>query len=290
MRVEIPAAVKTEGEAFALSDIAAIQGAEELKRRAGALLLSADQGFITREQVVEALKVSGLEGVRVELKMPSRVSVEVSSETSLVEDGAATVPDGGRGEGTEDLKEIVRALAAWDGDVELAYRGGVPPGRLTFPASLVPGTPAATLRFRDAAGTERSLAVRMTWTQPVLVLVRSVKRGEPIRDADLTVRQIRIARPGVYASRREEVVGRTLRKDLSQGEPVSLNLLLDMPIIERGKAVTILVSSGGITVKTKGEALESGSMGQAVKVRNLSSKIVVTAVVVAKDTVEVKMP
>jgi len=158
------------------------------------------------------------------------------------------------------------------------------------PASIVPGTSAATLRFRDASGRERSLAVRLTWTQPALILTRSLRRGDIISEADITVRQIRVSRPGVFASRVSDVVGRSITRNLSQGEALPLNLVIDTPIIERGKSVTILVRSGGLVVKTRGEAMESGALGDTIRVRNITSRTVVTAVVVTDDTVEVRMP
>ena len=132
--------------------------------------------------------------------------------------------------------------------------------------------------------------MRLTWTQPALVLTRSVKKGETLKESDVTVRQIRVNKPGVYASSFSEIAGRSLKKNLSQGEPVALNLIVGTPIIERGKSVVIVVRDRGLIIRTKGEALESGALGDTVKVRNSSSKAILTAVVVASDTVEVKMP
>jgi len=64
----------------------------------------------------------------------------------------------------------------------------------------------------------------------------------------------------------------------------------DTPIIEKGKSVNIVVRSGALVVSTKGEAMESGALGDLIKVRNTGSKTVISAVVVGNDTVEVKMP
>ena len=293
LRVEIPGVVQLEGEACAISDIAKLTGPQELKDRIGELLLSVRDNAITREQVIEALKVSGLEGVRVELKMPASVTVEDVPVTVVTDDTfspSSQQPEKQQNQNKEELVSLIKSLSTWDGEVEVQYQGTVPGGRLVSPSSLTPGVPAATLKFQDTAGRERVLAVRLVWSQSVLVLTRSVKKDQPLQESDVVVRQTRISRPGIYASRPSEVVGRSLRKNLSQGEAVPLDLLANVPIIERGKSVTIIVRSGGIMVKTKGEALESGALGQSIKVRNLSSKTVLTAVVMAKDTVEVSMP
>ena len=281
LQISIPDVVRVESDACALWEVAGISGPQTLARRAGELLLMIENGVITREQVIDALKVSGLENVRIELKMPAIVRVEK---------GAPVPGRSSQEEGYRDLAELIKSLAAWDGEVEVRHQGGVPDGRLVSPASIVPGTAAATLRFRDASGTERSLAVRLTWTQPALILTRSLRRGDIISEADITVRQIRVSRPGVLASRVSDVVGRSITRNLSQGEALPLNLVIDTPIIERGKSVTILVRSGGLVVKTRGEAMESGALGDTIRVRNITSRTVVTAVVVTDDTVEVRMP
>ncbi|MDR2527494.1 MAG: flagellar basal body P-ring formation chaperone FlgA [Synergistaceae bacterium] len=278
LRIQIPAVVRIEGEACELSEIASIEGPRTLAERVRKLLLSSRDGVITREQVIAALKVSGAVGGRIELKMPPTVTVMIGEAVS------------GRIEETErDLAALVKSLAAWNWDVEVSRQGSIPNGRLVAPASLVPGAAAATLRFRDASGRERSLAVRLVWSQPALVLTRSVKKGEVLRQGDFIVRQIRVNRPGVYASVISEAAGRSLKKNLSQGEPVPLDLIADVLAIERGKRVSIVARDAGLLVKAPGEALENGALGDSIKVRNLSSKTVVTAVVVAVDTVEVRL-
>jgi flagella basal body P-ring formation protein FlgA len=281
--ISIPRAVQIEGEVCALSDIASLEGRRGLVERAGALLLSVQNGVITREQVIAALRVSGLEGVRVELKMPATVQVETLGETP---DSQAAPPAQSR----EDVAQLIKSLAVWDGEVEARYEGPVPQGRLVSPASLVPGTSTAILKFKDEGGKERSLTVRLVWSQPALVLTRSVKRGEILKESDFVLRSIRVNRPGVYASRPSELLGRSLKKNLAQGEAVTLGSIADVPVIERGKSVTIIARNAGLTVKAKGEALENGALGETIKVRNTASKAVLRAVVVGGDTVEVKMP
>jgi flagella basal body P-ring formation protein FlgA len=294
LRVTVPGVVELEEGVCSLAEIAELDGPPNLTERAGGLLLSVRDGAISREQVLEALKVSGLEDVRVELRMPASVKVEPPLTVVVIgkEDGAAATPEG-RGRERKEKEALaaqIRELAAWDGEVEVNFQGSVPPGRLFSPASIVPGTAAATLRFQDSSGKERSLAVRLVWTQPVLVLTRSVRRGETLKESDFAVRPLRVGRAGVYASRPSEAAGRSLRKNLSQGEAIALNLLVNVPIIERGKIVTIVVQRAGVTVKARGEALENGALGDVISVRNLAGRAVVKAAVVAEDTVEVKVP
>jgi hypothetical protein len=71
--------VRTEDDVCTLSEIADISGPQAMRSWVGDLLLTIEDGVITREQVISALKVSGLEGVRIELKMPMTVKVEKGS-------------------------------------------------------------------------------------------------------------------------------------------------------------------------------------------------------------------
>ena len=45
-----------------------------------------------------------------------------------------------------------------------------------------------------------------------------------------------------------------------------------VPLVKPGQLVTITVSSGTVQIKTVGRAMEEGAYGQAVKVRNESTR------------------
>ena len=285
-RIEIPPVVRVGGAAFALGDIAAISGPEAVREALASLILSGEDGFVGREQVVRALEASELGGVRIELKMPETVRVERYAPDEAPGDGDAgeTGPD-------ETLSSMIKSLAAWGGEVEVSCAGAIPPGRLVSPASLVPGTPAATLRFRDGAGRERSLAVRLIWTQKVLFMARSVPKEQPLKAGDLVARGMRIAKPGVYATQLSEVVGRVSRKPLPQGKPVPLEFLSELAVVKKGKAVRVVVRRGELTVTAKGVLLDDGAPGDVVRVRRADDKkIVLEARVLDGDTVEVDVP
>ncbi|GHV45721.1 hypothetical protein FACS1894204_05630 [Synergistales bacterium] len=300
LRVTVPANVELGDEAFVLSEIAEIDGPDAAAKVAGGLLISVRNGSVTRQQVIDALKTSGLDGVKIELKMPETVTVNKPSNSNSkpnpnpsskpeISPGGATVTRRASLPDNPDLSALVKELAVWSGGVEVKVKGDVPKGRLVAPASIVPGSPSATLTFRDDAGRERSVSARMIWTESALVMTRSVKRGEILSASDVTVRQLRVNKAGAYISRPEDVVGRALRRNLSQGEAIQKDLLITSAAVTKGKSVTIVAQNGGLVVRTKGEALESGAVGEVIRVRNVSSKTIIRATVTAADTVEVKM-
>ncbi len=286
VRIDIPPSVQADGTAFALGDIARISGPDRVRDALSPLILSVEEGgVVTREQVIRAVEASGLEGVRLEVRMPDRVRVEAAGTDGTPGGG------GGRFSPDESLKSVIKSLAAWDGDVEVSHAGPVPEGRLVSPASLVPGVAAATLRFRDGAGRERSLAVRLVWTRDVLVMARSVPRGQPLVAEDFVTRPMRIAKPGVYAAQLSQAVGRTSRKPLPQGKPVPLEFLSELPTAEKGKTVRIVVRRGGLVATAKGVLLDDGAVGAVVRVRRADDKkVVIRARVLDSETVEVDVP
>ena len=287
LRIDIPPFVQADGTAFALGDIARLSGPEGVRDALSPLILSVEEGgVVTREQVIRAVESSGLEGVRLEVRMPDRVRVE-----SAGTDGTPRVERGGRFSPDESLASVIKSLAAWDGDVEVSHAGPVPEGRLVSPASLVPGSAAATLRFRDGAGRERSLAVRLTWTRNVLVMARSVPRGQPLAAEDFVTRPMRIANPGVYAVQLSQAVGRTSRRPLPQGKPVPLEFLSMPPVAKKGRTVLIVVRQGGLIAAVKGVLLDDGAAGGVVRVRRADDKkVVLRARVLDSETVEVDVP
>ncbi len=69
----------------------------------------------------------------------------------------------------------------------------------------------------------------------------------------------------------KEVVGRQVRRAVVAGSPIALKLLQQAKAVERGEPVRVEASSGGATVGMVGRAVTSGSVGDTVLVRNLSS-------------------
>ena len=285
VRVTLPPVLRTADSAFTLGEVAGIEGPQDAKEALSALLLSEEGGVLTREQVLQAIRASGLEGVRVELTMPAVVRVEPSAP----EGSGAQVTPALRSD--VSLSSMIKSLAGWGGTVEVVASGPVPEGRLVAPASMVPGTPAATLRFQDKAGRLRSLAVRMTWHQDVQVAARTLQRGRPIRPQDLMTRRVQIARPGVYAERAEQALGFIPRRTLNQGEPVLLELLTSPTLVRKGRPVKVVARLAGLTATAEGVLLDDGEPGDVVRVRRTDRKnAVLEARIIDENTVEVTVP
>jgi len=265
--LETGASVTVTSDPFLLSEAALLTGEPELVRKAGAVKLPVPRnGILTRDALLAAISEQGIGGIRLKLIMPPEVEVSLD----------------------ESLSTVIKRLSGWEWQVEAEPLGPVPPGKPVAPLSVAPGTGSVTLKYDDGSGTERSLAVRLTWSRPAVVAARPVERGKVLDRDDVTVRAVRILRSTPLASSVEEVLGTVARRNLSAGEPVALNLFSSAPIIQRGDPVIISVRKAGFRIEVRGEALDAGREGESIRVRNLQSKKVVQAVAVAPGRAEVQ--
>jgi flagella basal body P-ring formation protein FlgA len=280
LSIKISDNVRSAFNSFTLSEVADIEGPKEASRIAGMLLFSVPaSNTLLREDVINVLQKSEITGVRIELKMPTEVLVEVVDSVMQTEEKPAA-------EG-HTLSEVIRKLSNWKFSVEAVPQRQIPKGVLIGPASIIPGSASVILRFRDNGGREHSVPVRLTWHQPALTLKRSMRRGEIIQAEDIGERSIKVMAPNVYASSPDEVIGKSLRRSQQQGEIVLLSLVASAPTIQRGKIITLFIDVGGMMIESRGEAQQSGSIGDTINVRNLSSKKIVSGIIRAPERVEV---
>jgi len=78
-----------------------------------------------------------------------------------------------------------------------------------------------------------------------------------------------------YAFSVDEVIGKRTRRAASQGVPVLLSALDEVPLIRAGDHVTLIVEADEMQITTTGEAKENGYLGRKVAVINVESKKVV---------------
>jgi flagella basal body P-ring formation protein FlgA len=73
-----------------------------------------------------------------------------------------------------------------------------------------------------------------------------------------------------------DILGHVLSRDVGQGELFKASTLSIPPVITAGSPVMIVVRSGRLEVTATGTAIDSGAIGQEIKVRNEGSKKVVS--------------
>ena len=76
-----------------------------------------------------------------------------------------------------------------------------------------------------------------------------------------------------------DLAGMVPRRTLRAGEPIRNADLAKPILVEKNQLVTVVYSTGGLTLSMRGRAQSAGSMGEAVRVQNPQSKRIVDGVV-----------
>ena len=111
--------------------------------------------------------------------------------------------------------------------------------------------------------------------QPVLafVAVRSVGRGQTITSRDVEIAEVMWTDSrSVPLTDTYSVVGQTAAMALREGAPVRETDLRSPVIVQRGDYLTVRAVVGELVVRMPVKALDSGAMGEVIKVRNEGSR------------------
>ena len=123
----------------------------------------------------------------------------------------------------------------------------------------------------------------------VFVLTNSGKRNDKLRPESITVKEtvLNDNKPA-YPSKLEDVIGRTLKKDVSAGTVITYSMLDDPVVIQKGEIVNVIAENKKLMVRTKGKAMEKGKVGDSIRVRNVQSDKEFFGRVVDDNTILVK--
>ena len=140
----------------------------------------------------------------------------------------------------------------------------------------------------DAQGWEVSVTVKPDIYLPVWVAKNTLERGKVVAPDDIELKKKNISTAqGGYITDPDEIIGLTVKRRI-RGLQVVIPSQLEQPVlVARGQQVLMIAEQDGIEARMLGEALKNGRKGELIKVRNLSSKRTVTAIV--DDMAKVRM-
>lgn len=123
----------------------------------------------------------------------------------------------------------------------------------------------------------------------VVVARNDLPRKAKLHASMLNLTEMDVSRVrGDYFTRFDEVEGYQLRNRLRAGDVLSSKNLLATDAVTRGEQIAIVATNGVLSVRMAGEALDSGKVGDQIRVRNLQSGRVIRALVVGRGKVEVR--
>ena len=112
------------------------------------------------------------------------------------------------------------------------------------------------------------VATARQW-QNQIVLSKPVAYQQVIQDGDVTERRVLVDRlPYDTLLAMPQIVGQQASRPLTVGTVFNSHMVNAVPLVKPGQLVTITLRVGAVQIKTVARAMEEGSYGQAVKVRN----------------------
>lgn len=284
-------AVVTEGT-IRLGDIAQIDSPNvrddeaiiHLKRIAvGASPKAGETILLDGSQVLERLRDDGVRLDSLRYTLPRSISVtRAFREVKMEELERALNAFITKGEKQLDLKQILVdkpvKIPTDSLGLEVVALQTTKPGHIGVDFKSVAGSDEVRFQMKALADEWRMMPVA----------ARPMAKG-----AIVTGNDIQLARMNATALGKDsienlaDVIGRSLTKDVGQGEMFKASSVVIPPVITAGSRVTVLFRQNRLEITAGGTALENGGLGQDIRVRNDSSKKVVIGRVVEPGLVTV---
>jgi flagellar basal body P-ring formation protein FlgA len=123
-------------------------------------------------------------------------------------------------------------------------------------------------------------------TIEVVTVDHPIEHGELLKVSDLTVAR-RPKTDGSVLTDPKAAVGLAARHQLRPGQPLHDGDLMKPPLVQRNDVVTIFYEVPGISLTLRGQAQDTGALGDTINVVNVQSKRVMQAVVTGTGRVTV---
>lgn len=136
------------------------------------------------------------------------------------------------------------------------------------------------VRCPDSQRWEVVVTVKPDIYLPIWVAKHTLERGKKVVASDIELKKKNITGvQGGYITDPDEILGLTIKRRIRQRQPI-IPAQLELPIlVTRRQQVLMLAEQDGIEAHMLGEAQKNGRKGELIKVKNLSSGNIVTAIV-----------
>lgn len=124
----------------------------------------------------------------------------------------------------------------------------------------------------------------------VVTTTRALRRTGIVEPEDVVLREhdVSLISQG-YLTSLDQAIGQKLTRPMVADQVVTLVNMEQAEVISKGDQVVITARSGTLSVRMPGEALSNGGLREQIRVKNLNSKRVIKAQVIAPGQVEVAM-
>jgi flagella basal body P-ring formation protein FlgA len=144
-----------------------------------------------------------------------------------------------------------------------------------------------TLKIDAGNGRKANKQIKLRWYQPVVYSVRAIEKDEKIEPSDLKLRIDTTGMTSEYVWSVEQVEGSILRKPVGPGSLISLGDVEDAMVVRSGSSVRLVAEANGLGVEANGVALQRGGIGDVIKVKNLSSRKILSGTIIGVGRVKI---
>lgn len=124
------------------------------------------------------------------------------------------------------------------------------------------------------------------WQEQV-VLSRPISARQLIREQDVVNKRALIDQiDDQPLLTREQVVGNQSARDFKPGAVFTARMVEPVPLARSGQFVTVTLTTANVKVKTVARAMESGSYGQTIRVKNEATKEIYEVILTGPQTAE----
>jgi flagella basal body P-ring formation protein FlgA len=261
LRIDIPPVVEAREGGFYLGEYAAIDGDPILADSASMVWIEPRDGVFELDDVIAALGTSQAAERSVTISMPD--AVRVLPESRVVSE--------------------LRALTAWKWRIGIEGAEDLDIGEYSsysLPPRVQPGARTVMLKLIDGGGKKINRQIKLKWFQPVIYSTKALQRGSVIDAADLRMRIDEIGMIGTCVWLPQQLANAEVRQSLGAGRAITVGDVEQTELVRAGTSVTLIAQVNGLGIEARGIAMQRGGIGDIIKVKNLSSKKILSGKIV----------
>jgi flagella basal body P-ring formation protein FlgA len=169
-----------------------------------------------------------------------------------------------------------------EADIESSLSSG-----FSLPPKVLPGVRSLSVKVIAPDGDKANKQVKLRWYQPVVYSESSLPKDAKLAPS-LLKRRIGTAgmtRPLIWDA--SQLKDSALRRGIRAKDAIAHSDVEDALIVRSGASVKLVASVGGLGVEMRGVALERGALGDVIKVRNLSTRKILSGTIIDAERVSI---
>jgi len=141
----------------------------------------------------------------------------------------------------------------------------------------------------DSSAPRTRITGQLFPTTELPVAARRLLKGDIINESDLRWLRVRTDRlQNDAVSNLQDLVGKSPRRGLREGQPIRMSSIQDPVLVEKGSLVTIVLRARKMYLTAQGKAMQSGSNGDVIRISNTQSNKTIEAEIVGAGRVAVR--